>query len=146
VTEDDPVPPPPDAVLCLIAGLVNHGDLRDLGLSVLIGGRFIGGTAISARRWLNASAELARRDSAGALGELMEVVGGLIYPSESETAATEGGAIDDPDELPPPAFFVHLTDAIEIRPDGGQVMFSSPMRIAIAQVQAWQWGRPPPPS
>ena len=80
----------------------------EFGVSLLVGGSWLSGVAISGRAWWSQMAETIRQTPrGGGLEEAFETLGRMIYPSVTEV---EAGAADPVDENRP-LTYIHLRDA-----------------------------------
>ncbi len=123
-------------MLAGFANIANQGQLPQLSLTLLVGGSWLTGELVGARRWFEGLATWLDAAGNDDFGELFRILGAETYPSDSERDAA--GTAAPPDQLP---YFLHLRNArllaaaTPLPSQGGWV------RVRVDEVQAWLIGR-----
>jgi hypothetical protein len=111
----------------------------EFSVSLLVGGQWLSGMAISGRAWWTQMAETLRQSGRGSgLDEAFDALGRMNYPAEIEV---EAGVAPEFDE-DRPIGFIHLRDA-RVHPAVGNEMPSEGtlIRCSLRHVAAWFIGQ-----
>lgn len=141
--EGEAVLPMIDPMLQLFVRVMNRS-LTQCGISLLVGGTWVSGRLITPRMYtteLGHEAVTTAGQAAEGFHIFFDEVGGAWFPSESERAATTGGA--EPEEVGP--YYLHLRQA-RVFTGGGPIPEDGfYMRIRLDQVAGWAIGELGPP-
>lgn len=137
--DDDDLPYRDNVLGALYEAITNDGD--EFGLSLLVGGTWIAGMAISGRAFFNQVAARVDADGPG-MGASIRALGQHVYPAEIEVDA---GVAREPEARP--KMFIHLRDARTLAPGLGQPtpVDGGHFRCRLDRVDAWLLGILGPP-
>jgi hypothetical protein len=129
-----------DLMLASFANLANQATIGELGISLVVGGRWLTGQLVGARLWFEGLARsLDESGAPGGFADVIRMVGAHVYPSESEREAVGEPSADGESALPS---FLHLRDAFLISADGRRVPTAGGfVRVRVDEVAAWMLGR-----
>lgn len=137
------------ALASLVHVCANLG--MEVGISVIIGGEWLTGIAISGRSWFEQVALLVEQAIPSSNFNLaFRKLGSFVYPAESEIEA----GVDYLERQNNLTWYLHLRDARLIHTNSSQVTPGNGglVRVRLVSVDAWMFGNlglegysPPPP-
>lgn len=134
-----------DSTLAALTKVI-AGEGGEFGVSLLVGGSWLTGLAISPRAWFNQLAHAVDgAERGGEIGEVFTTLGQSMYPTDDEV---EAGLAEEPaDDLPD---YIHLREA-RLVAGSGYENTGSLVRVRLTHVSAWMLANigphydPPPP-
>jgi hypothetical protein len=137
-----------DPLLACLYKAIAHDNHGEFGVTLLTGGAWLSGMAISGRSWFEHVAKLASGQGSDA-DQTFKMIGQQLYPGEVEV---EAGVVE-----PPPADrrigFIHLRDARLFHGDASLPTDGGLVRIRLDAIDGWVFGtlgpagyKSPPPS